>query len=353
MKLFSGIVEDNNDPNKVGRVKIRIPSLHGNGISGRFIGTEALDWFEPCVPFYGGYQSGSLIIPPVGSIVWCAIDNVESGSSYKIYLGGSYGVGASTDKEFGDNVAPAGELETPEESLEEYPNVAMLFKSMLGSYIRFNELGDIGLKFNISKIKIYEDHITIRVGDEDDEEDESLIEIYEDYIIVEVGDAKVRIDKDNHINVQTEESIKVSTKDHLRVECTEDGVVEIESANLIDVKSGEVIKVESGKEISIESGEVINIESGEVINIISGDSVLIKSELATVEADTVVVDSGNILLGAGAEEGVPLGNTLKEWLDGHQHDFNYSWGSSAGSSSGTTTSPTSDSPDPSSVTKTE
>lgn len=57
-----------------------------------------------------------------------------------------------------------------------------------------------------------------------------------------------------------------------------------------------------------------------------------------------IVNGPEILLGSpGAEEGVPLGNELKKWLDGHTHDF--SWTSSAGS--GTTSAPTEESPDPS------
>lgn len=63
-----------------------------------------------------------------------------------------------------------------------------------------------------------------------------------------------------------------------------------------------------------------------------------------IPGGAVVVESPEILLGSdGAEEGVPLGITLKEWLDGHTHE--YSWTSSGGS--GTTSPPTSESPKPS------
>lgn len=68
-------------------------------------------------------------------------------------------------------------------------------------------------------------------------------------------------------------------------------------------------------------------------------SIVIKSN-----NDIQVNTNGNIYLGdKGSTEGVPLGKQLKQWLDGHTHD--YSWTSDGGNS---TTSPVSNkSPEPS------
>jgi hypothetical protein len=61
----------------------------------------------------------------------------------------------------------------------------------------------------------------------------------------------------------------------------------------------------------------------------------------------IIIESDNVLLGGeDANESVPLGDSLKTWLDSHTHD--YSWTSDSGS--GTTSSPSS-SPDPSSNVK--
>ena len=162
MELYQGIVVDNEDPDKVGKVRIRIPVLHGNGISANSIQVKGLPWFEPCMPWYGGYQSGSFIVPPVGSIVWCVIQKVQSGIDIKVYLGGSYGIGASKAKPFGDGMAPAGELETPKEALEGYPNSAVIFKSLQGSSLIINNDGTIILSTEDTKITMTSDQINIK-----------------------------------------------------------------------------------------------------------------------------------------------------------------------------------------------
>lgn len=68
-----------------------------------------------------------------------------------------------------------------------------------------------------------------------------------------------------------------------------------------------------------------------------------------VPGGPAVLESPDLRLGGeDADEGVPLGKQLKQWLDGHEHP--YTWTSGAGS--GTTGPPTSPSPDPSEVVKT-
>ncbi len=68
-----------------------------------------------------------------------------------------------------------------------------------------------------------------------------------------------------------------------------------------------------------------------------------------IQGGVVIIDGSQILLGAGAGEGVPLGVTLKQWLDTHTHP--YSWTSGAGSSE--TSPPSTPSPDPSTKVFTE
>ncbi|MDU5080224.1 Gp138 family membrane-puncturing spike protein [uncultured Tissierella sp.] len=80
--------------------------------------------------------------------------------------------------------------------------------------------------------------------------------------------------------------------------------------------------------IEITNNKCINIRANKEVN---------------VYAESVTIDSSDIKLGAGAMEGVPLGMTLKSWLDGHTHP----------TPAGISGSPNSPSPEPSSITKTE
>jgi uncharacterized protein involved in type VI secretion and phage assembly len=58
---YRGFVMDADDPEQLGRVKLQIPSLLGDQITG---------WALPCVPFGGSPNVGWFAIPEVGAQVW-------------------------------------------------------------------------------------------------------------------------------------------------------------------------------------------------------------------------------------------------------------------------------------------
>lgn len=67
------------------------------------------------------------------------------------------------------------------------------------------------------------------------------------------------------------------------------------------------------------------------------------SKIVMKPSGEVIVEADLIKLGQNAEQGIPLGSDLKQWLDNHTHP--YSWSDSAGS--GTSSPPTEESPEPS------
>lgn len=56
---YSGVVADNMDPQKLGRLQVRCPAVLG----------DSLVWALPCVP-YAGPGVGFFMLPPVGAGVW-------------------------------------------------------------------------------------------------------------------------------------------------------------------------------------------------------------------------------------------------------------------------------------------
>lgn len=56
-----GIVTDNKDPQKRGRLKLLIPSV---------LGDQASDWALPCVPYGGAAQQGMFMVPDIDAQVW-------------------------------------------------------------------------------------------------------------------------------------------------------------------------------------------------------------------------------------------------------------------------------------------
>ncbi len=77
---YRGLVTDNQDPEKRGRLKVQVPALMGE--------TE-IGWAMPCVPYGGGSDRGFYMIPEVGDGVWVEF---EAGQlSYPIWTGTWWG----------------------------------------------------------------------------------------------------------------------------------------------------------------------------------------------------------------------------------------------------------------------
>ena len=57
---YRGKVENNIDPNQMGRLQVSVPAVYGDG---------RLSWAMPCVP-YAGSGVGFFTIPPIGANVW-------------------------------------------------------------------------------------------------------------------------------------------------------------------------------------------------------------------------------------------------------------------------------------------
>ena len=73
---FRGIVTGNADPQKKGRVRVRVPSVLGNEQSG---------WALPCLPFGGLADQGTFLIPEIGAQVWVEFE--EGDISRPIWTG--------------------------------------------------------------------------------------------------------------------------------------------------------------------------------------------------------------------------------------------------------------------------
>ena len=73
--FYRGVVEDNNDPEKLGRLKVRIFGIHSD--SNDDLATKTLPWAEVANPFVFGGISGLGIssVPVKGTYVWCFLDD--------------------------------------------------------------------------------------------------------------------------------------------------------------------------------------------------------------------------------------------------------------------------------------
>src|SRR5262245_29509937 len=65
---YRGFVASNEDPDQLGRLQLRIPSV---------LGTEVTDWALPCLPFGGTAGLGWFVIPEQNAQVWVEFEEGE------------------------------------------------------------------------------------------------------------------------------------------------------------------------------------------------------------------------------------------------------------------------------------
>ena len=66
---YRGNVQDNEDPKKLGRLRLTVPSLFGS---------ETTTWALPCLPFGGHTQQGMFFIPEIDSQVWVEFEEGDA-----------------------------------------------------------------------------------------------------------------------------------------------------------------------------------------------------------------------------------------------------------------------------------
>lgn len=127
-----GTVVLNNDPMGIGRIKVRVYSVHGTRNE---IPDDQLDWAYPKF-WNASYNSGTFIVPEVGNTVWVEFEN--GNPSQPVYSGGCYGIGKNEVGYVGntDDIKRYQRAKIKEVPIEcETLNKRMLYKSPKGSKI--------------------------------------------------------------------------------------------------------------------------------------------------------------------------------------------------------------------------
>ncbi|GGX79764.1 hypothetical protein GCM10007160_03960 [Litchfieldella qijiaojingensis] len=91
---YRGTVEENEDPQKMGRIRVRVPKVLGDVVS---------PWALPCTP-YAGDGSGQYTIPPIGAGVWVEFEAGDP--SLPIWSGGWWSPDQVPTNQDGDGKTP-------------------------------------------------------------------------------------------------------------------------------------------------------------------------------------------------------------------------------------------------------
>jgi uncharacterized protein involved in type VI secretion and phage assembly len=98
---YRAIVADRNDPEQLGRLKLRVPSLLADASTG---------WAWPAAP-YAGADVGFFFVPRVGDVVW--VEFAEGELEHPIWTGCAW-------------AKPGGQSEVPQEAQTSYPDQSVI-----------------------------------------------------------------------------------------------------------------------------------------------------------------------------------------------------------------------------------
>jgi uncharacterized protein involved in type VI secretion and phage assembly len=113
---YRGLVVDRDDPEQLGRIRARVPSVFGEVVTG---------WAWPVAP-YSGDRIGFFFIPQVGDLVW--IEFAEGDLDHPIWSGGGW-------------ARPGGTLEIPPDARTSYPDRCVI-TTRSGSTIVFDDAAE-------------------------------------------------------------------------------------------------------------------------------------------------------------------------------------------------------------------
>ena len=121
---FRGLVVDNADPENLGRLKVKVPSVMGNEV--------VSGWAMPCSPYGGDVNQGFLFIPEVGAGVWVEFE--EGDLEFPIW------VGTFWSKPGGDSELPKpNDPDGAEQGNVQDPPTRKIIKTRQGHTIQFED----------------------------------------------------------------------------------------------------------------------------------------------------------------------------------------------------------------------
>jgi uncharacterized protein involved in type VI secretion and phage assembly len=122
---YRATVVDNQDPSKLGRLKLKVPSVLGSDV--------VTGWATPCTPYGGAADQGFLFIPDVGAGVWTEFE--EGDLEFPIWVGTFWSQPNSETEIPKPNKASDGS----EESSVQDPPTSKIIKTAKGHTLQFED----------------------------------------------------------------------------------------------------------------------------------------------------------------------------------------------------------------------
>ena len=121
---YRGFVVDNEDPESLGRLKLKVPSVLGNEV--------VTGWALPCMPYGGDMNQGMLFIPEVDAGVWVEFE--EGDLEFPVWVGAFWSKPDDTSE-----LPKPNDAEGAEEEEVQSPVTRKIIKTLKGHTIQFED----------------------------------------------------------------------------------------------------------------------------------------------------------------------------------------------------------------------
>lgn len=225
-KDYVGVVEDNKDPEKLGRCRIRVHGLYDE------IPLELLPWASPAFPIAFGIK-GSFIVPEIGTALEVKFDD---GDLY--------------EPKYYSKVLDARNLNFEADKDEDYPDSVIFYESKNGDYLKVNRFkGEFIVKTGAGVLLKFSENGDINLTNTLSENGDCKLSLKGNFVLDNrLADTKIITSKlltsaFSDIDVKTNAGINVEGLDDVNISTNRD--INLISSDRFSVKARSDIKTET------------------------------------------------------------------------------------------------------------
>ncbi|MCP3910262.1 MAG: hypothetical protein GY713_04845 [Actinomycetia bacterium] len=265
---YRGIVTDNVDPDKLGRIQATVPAVSG----------MSMNWALPCAP-YAGDDVGFYAIPAVGAMVWIEFEG--GNPNFPIWSGCFWQKKSESETEIPAEVATNADD----------PSQVKVFKTRVMTFWidDTDQKGQVVLQFNDPSVdspvtvKFHLDSTGLTVTVEGEEDTSTITQTppqidTNSKTLTTTSTEDTTFTAEKNMTATVTEDLTMTADGNVKATATKD--VTVEGAN-VTVKAGQALALEGGTTAGLKGGTSVKVE-GAAANFEASGNATIKGAMVAI-----------------------------------------------------------------------